>query len=371
MKKRMLAALFCALLVMGLAACGGSQTATSPATGAGTSADASEAARTRIVMVAGRFNDMSFQQSAYEGGRRIQNELSEYFDVEFVEMGNDSTVWESVIFDVAESNPDIIIGMGFRQVENFHNIPPYYPNIKFILLDETADFSGGNLSNLMAITFHSNESGFLAGAAAALFSQSDTIGFVGGSEAITVTNFLVGYVEGARAVNPDIRILTAYIGNFTDTATAKDLTLAQIAQGADVVFQVAGGAGLGVIEGASEHEHVMAIGVDADQYEVLAGTDLQSSVMTSSLKRLDNALWIIANQWIENRAVDLFGRNTTFGLGDDAVGIVFNDNLLNSIGAENVARLREYLDKIASGQITVSGSAHLTPAQIASLVAGQ
>ena len=382
--KRGIALCLSLLLTFALSACSGSSTnntstpaAVPASTPAAASAVSTPVEKLKLVLVVGRINDMSFQQSAYDGSQRIKAELSEHYDVQVVEMGTDSTVWESAIYDVCEKGADIVVGMGFRNLENFQNIPPEYPDIKFILLDEAIDFSAGNLPNLLAVTFKSNESGFLAGAAAAYFTTSEkgnsdnVIGYVGGTEAVTVTNFLVGYAEGAHYVNPDTKILTAYVGDYVDTAKAKDLTNAQIAEKADIIFQVAGGAGNGVIEAAAEAEGIMAIGVDADQYAVLEGTDLQSSIATSSLKRLDNALFIIATDYAENADNVAFGSNITFGLEAEAVGIVYNDNLTESIGSDNVASLRELEVKIQSGEIVVSESAALSADEIAKIVRGE
>ena len=112
----------------------------------------------------------------------------------------------------------------------------------------------------------------------------------------------------------------------------------------------------------------MAIGVDSDQYMALEGTDLQSSVITSSLKRLDNALFKICKDYAEDPSSVPFGSTATYGLPEDAVGIVFNENLTASIGEENVAKVEELLTKIQSGEITVSKASALTADEIDAIV---
>lgn len=377
--KKMLSIALAAVMVCGLAACGsngGNGTSSTNNQGSQSSSSSGTASgeKLKMVLTVGRINDMSFQQSAYDGVMRIKDELKDYYDVEVVEMGNDSTAWESAIYDVCESGADIVIGVGFRTVANFQSIPHEYPDIKFILMDEPVDFDSADLSNLLCVTFDSQESGFLAGAVASLYTTSEkanaekTVGFVGGTEAVTVTNFLVGYAEGVRYVNPDVNILTAYVGDYVDTAKAKDLAHAQIANGADIVFQVAGGAGNGVIEAAAKSNGALAIGVDADQYEVMAGTALQSCICTSSLKRLDNALFSVASDYAKDPASVPFGSVITFGLEEDAVGIVYNDNLTACIGEENVAKVKELEEKIKSGEIVVSKAAEMTADEINALV---
>jgi basic membrane protein A len=329
----------------------------------------------KVVLCIGRINDLSFQQSAYDGMVRAAAELSQYYDFETREMGDDPTIWESALYEAADEGADIIISISYQNKQNFETIPLEYPNIKFILFDESIDFSKGDLSNVLCGLFDSNESGFLAGAVAAYYTVSPKaanpdkiIGFVGGIEAITISNFLVGYAEGAHYVDPQTKIKLAYVGGFVDTAKAKDLTIAQISEGADIIFQVAGGAGNGVIEAAAERAGVMAIGVDSDQYLTLAGTDLQSSVITSSLKRLDNALFKILQDYARDPASVPFGTVATYGLEQDAVGIVFNENLSANLSAENVESVRGLLEKIRSGEIVVSEASTLTAQEINAIV---
>lgn len=376
-----------AVMAVSLAACGsgtGSET-----TAAGSVADSGAAQETKaagetkaadgeklkLTLCIGRKTDLSFQQSAYEGTVRIQEELGDKYEVKVVEMGDDTTKWQAAFYDAADSGADIIVGTGFQNKENFETIPLEYPDTKFILFDQDVDYSSGDLGNVLTVLFDSNQSGFLAGAVAAYYTTGEnaantdkTIGFVGGTESTMINNFLVGYAEGAKYVDPDTKILTAFVGDFNDTAKAKDLTNAQISESADIVFQVAGGAGNGVIEAAAEKDGVMAVGVDSDQFAALAGSNLQSSVITSSLKRLDNALFKICSDYAEDAAKVPFGTTATYGLVDDAVGIVFNENLTKSIGEENVTKVKEILGKIQSGEIKVSSAADLSADEIKAIV---
>lgn len=374
-----------AALAVSLAACGGSSTATETTKAGETKTEETKAAeagqpaadgeKLKLTLCIGRKNDLSFQQSAYEGAMRVQEEMGDKYEVNVVEMGNDTTKWQAAFYDAADSGADIIVGTGFQNKENFETIPLEYPDTKFILFDQDIDYSVGDLNNVLTALFDSNQSGFLAGAVAAYYTTGEnaantdkTIGFVGGTESTTINNFLVGYVEGARYVDPEIKVLTAFVGDFNDTAKAKDLANAQISEGADIVFQVAGGAGNGVIEAAAEKDGVMAIGVDSDQFVTLEGSNLQASIITSSLKRLDNALFKICSDFVADPAKVPFGTTATYGLEDEAVGIVFNDNLTKSIGEENVNKVKDALAKIQSGEITVSSAAKLTSDEIKAII---
>lgn len=383
--KKLMGLMLAGALAISMAACGSSSSSSQVQAGseAASTADSSTAASTaatgdklKMVVCVGWINDLSFYQSTYDGSQRVLEELGDYYEVEVVEMGTDSTVWTNALYDVADEGADIIVTVGYQNKEAFETIPLEYPETKFILFDQDIDFTVGDLSNVLAVTFDSNESGFLAGAAAAYYTLSDegntdkVLGFVGGYDSVTINNFLVGYAEGAHYVDPEIEVLSAYVGGFSDTAKAKDLAQAQIASGADVVFQVAGGAGNGVFEAATENDGVKAIGVDADQYEVLAGTNLQDCIMTSSLKRVDNALFKICEDYITDAASVPFGENIVYGLEQDAVGIVFNDNLTATIGEENVQNVLDILEQIKSGDIVVTSATNLSSEEIQAIVAG-
>lgn len=388
--RKVSAVILAAAMVFSMTACGSSEEAKTEETTAGAAKETEAAAekeeaaeestgeKIKLTLCIGRKNDLSFQQSAYEGTIMVQEQLGDKFEVNVVEMGDDTTKWQAAFYDAADAGADIIVGTGFQNKENFETIPQEYPDTKFILFDQDVDYSVGDLSNVLTVLFDSNQSGFLAGAVAAYYTTSEnaanadkTIGFVGGIDGVSINDFLVGYAEGAHYVDEEVNVLRAYVGDFVDTAKAKDLTNAQVSEGADIVFQVAGGAGNGVIEGAAEKDGVMAIGVDSDQYMALEGTDLQSSVITSSLKRLDNALLKICTDYANDPSSVPFGSTVTYGLPENAVGIVFNDNLTASIGEENVAKVEELLTKIQSGEITVSKASALTADEIDAIVNNQ
>lgn len=372
--KKAAAVTLTAAMAASLTACGGSGDGAAKETGEAQAAG-EDGEKIKLTLCVGRKNDLSFQQSAFEGSERVKKELGDKYEVNVVEMGEDTTKWQAAFYDAADAGADIVVGTGFQNKENFETIPLEYPDTKFILFDQELDFESNDLSNTMAVLFDSNQSGFLAGAVAAYYTTGEnaanadkTIGFVGGVESTTVNNFLVGYAEGAKYVDPEIKVLTAYVGDYMDTAKAKDLANAQISEGADIIFQVAGGAGNGVIEAAAEKDGVMAIGVDSDQYQALEGSNLQPAVITSSLKRLDNALFNICQSYAEDPSSVPFGENVTYGLAEDSVGIVFNDNLTNSIGQENVDKVQEALEKIQVGEIEVTEAAGLSAEEIDAIV---
>ena len=122
-----------------------------------TEAKAEEGDKLKLVLCIGRKNDLSFQQSAYEGVMRVQEELGDKFDVEVVEMGDDTTKWEAAFYDAADNGADFIVGTGFQNKENFETIPLDYPDTKFILFDQDVDYSSGDLENVLTVLFDSNQ----------------------------------------------------------------------------------------------------------------------------------------------------------------------------------------------------------------------
>ena len=153
------------------------------------------------------------------------------------------------------------------------------------------------------------------------------LGFVGGLELPVINDFLAGYEQGARSVNPDIEVLTAYAGGFGDPARGLELAEAQIDEGADIVFQVAGGTGFGVFEAATGRG-VYAIGVDSNQNPLAPGT-----VLTSVMKNVDNSLFQAIERYVAGELP--FGVTETLGLAENGVGLA-RDELYEELVPEDV-----------------------------------
>lgn len=227
-----------------------------------------------------------------------------------------------------------------------------YADTMFLIYDEPTDLVE-NMPNVQMIGYKANESDFLAGALAALISETGVIGFVGGMESPVIHDFLVGYVEGARYVNPDIKVNVAYIGSYTDAAKGKDLGKTAIDAGADVLHQVAGSAGNGYLEAAMEAGK-WGIGVDSDQYEVFKTEkpDLANSIVTSSLKNVGLSLQVLLREMIDGTYE--WSQIRWFGIPEDCAGIAENENYMAKVSEEDRATLNDIKEKVASGEIKVS-----------------
>jgi len=242
------------------------------------------------LLVTGSFGDKAFNDSAQAGMKKIQEELSDKAEVTMVEMGSDKTKFEGAMQDASESDADLIITGLWDMKEITEKIAQEYPEKKYILFDTAVDYTLGDLSNVYSMSYKQNEGAFLAGVLAAGVTKSsmpyanadNVIGFVGAKDTAAVINdSAVGYIQGAKFMDPEVKVLVSYVGSYVDSATAKDLALTQYANNADTVFVAAGPASVGVIEAAAESKKYV-IGVDSDQAEAYAGKPEQEFIISSA-----------------------------------------------------------------------------------------
>ncbi len=249
---------------------------------------------------------------------------------------------------VDEGN-ELVIAVGFLFGDAITEASAANPDTAFGIIDSVVD-----APNVASLTFAEEQGSFLVGAAAALKSQTGTIGFIGGVENDLIKKFEAGYTAGAQAVNPDIEVLANYItqppdfSGFNDAAKGKEIAASQYQAGADVIYAAAGGSGLGVFEAASEAGEpgsVWAIGVDSDQYE-LVSPELQPYVLTSMLKKVDVATYETIKTVCEGG--DAAGVQV-FDLSVDGVGYSTSGGFVDDIADQ----LDAFKEQIISGEIEV------------------
>ena len=239
------------------------------------------------------------------------------------------------------------------------------PNQKFILFDEAYDFeANGNPDNLYNILFKQNEVSYLVGAEAAMMSDSGAICFLGGMSGKVINDFLVGYIQGAQDANPDVKVAVSMVGNYEDSAKGKDLSLAMYNAGADCGFNVAGSAGMGLLEAAKETGK-LAFGVDSDQAALLP--DYAPYIPTSALKNVGNALEIALRQ---DMAGELpYGEQAYFGFAEGGVSLVKDAHYEEMVPEEIRTAVDALEARISAGEITVYSSSTMTTEEIESLKA--
>ncbi len=312
--------------------------------------------RVGIVFDIGGKNDRSFNAAAWEGVKRAERDLP--ICLNDVEPGNPTSI-EPAMRAFAEKNFDLIIGIGFAQGPIMQKVAEDYPNIKFAIVDGVIFEKDGKTpkQNVASLVFREHEGSFLVGMIAAQKSKSGVLGFVGGMDIPLIHRFATGYEEGAKSVNPNIRVITNYVG-VTDSAwnnpgKGKELALNQIEKGADVLFTAAGNSGLGAFDAVEQYgknangeANKFVIGVDANQNGVKPGF-----VLTSMVKRVDNAVYDAVKEVLGGQ---FKGGFHVFGLDKDGVAYAMDDNNKSMISPEILQKVEESRSKIVAGEIKVT-----------------
>lgn len=318
-----------------------------------------------VLVINTNLGDKSICDLSYQGLQNIGTDYGVRYKC--IELGGDATKQIPTFTDLAEDPDwDIIVAGTYNLRESLLEVSENYPDKKFILYDANAaseeeGIKSEDYPNVYSMEHAQNEGSYVVGAAAALLTTSGkektnkeaVIGFIGGGQNTAIEDFLVGYIEGAKAANPDIKVLISYIGDFKDTAKGKELAMAQIDQGADVVFAVAGGAGLGVLAGCAEKQ-VYAIGVDADQYLTLLDTEPKTAeaICTSMQKKCDMTVYNSVSQALEGTLK--WGSYERLGLKEGVVGAADNENFRKIFDEEQISKILEIQDKVTSGEVKVS-----------------
>ena len=312
--------------------------------------------RVGIVFDIGGKNDRSFNAAAWEGAKRAQEDLD--ICLYDVEPGNPTSI-EPAMRAFAEKNFDLIIGVGFAQGPIMQRVALDYPQNKFAIIDGVIFEEDGKtpLKNVASLVFREHEGSYLVGMIAAAKSKTGVLGFLGGMDIPLIHRFETGYEEGARAVNPNIKVIDNYVG-VTDQAwnnpgKGKELSLAQIEKGADVIFTAAGNSGLGAFDAVEQYgknaegeANRFVIGVDSNQNGVKPGF-----VLTSMVKKVDSAVYDAINEVLEGR---FQGGFHVFGLDKDGVAYALDEHNKSLIPADVLEKVEEARSKIVAGEIKVT-----------------
>src|SRR5215210_324127 len=280
-----------------------------------------------IVFDIGGKNDRSFNAAAWEGVQRAERDLP--ICLNDVEPGNPTSI-EPAMRAFAEKNFDLIIGVGFAQGPIMQKVATDYPNIKFAIVDGVIFEKDGKTpkTNVASLVFREHEGSYLVGMIAAQKSKTGVLGFVGGMDIPLIHRFETGYEEGARSVNPNIKVIDNYVGvsdsAWNNPGKGKELSLAQIEKGADVIFTAAGNSGLGAFDAVEQYgktngeANKFVIGVDSNQNGVKPGF-----VLTSMVKRVDNAVYDVVKEVLNG---NFSGGFHVFGLDKDGVAYAMDKN---------------------------------------------
>lgn len=306
-------------------------------TAAATSVSTAFADPALIFDLGGKF-DKSFNEAAFNGAEKWKAETGgNYFEIEL----QSEAQREQALRRFAErgANPIVMAGFAFSSV--LSEVAADYPETKFAIIDGYAP-----ADNILNIGFAEHEGSYLVGMMAAMASKSQVIGVVGGMDIPLISRFNCGYVQGAKSINPQIKVIQNMTGTtpaaWNDPVKGGELTKAQISQGADVVYHAAGGTGIGVLQAAAD-EGVLGIGVDKNQNHLHPG-----KVLTSMLKRVDVAVYnsFSAGAELESGFVGL-------NLANNGVGYAMDEHNAPLVSEAMVASVEAAKKSIIEGSLVV------------------
>lgn len=288
---------------------------------------ATSKASVALITDAAGIDDKSFQQSAWQG-------LTSWAKANDVNQGKGgytyfqaktSADFETNINQAVANGYQNIYGIGFPKTPAINAAAKKYPKNNFMIIDDIAK----KRQNVVSVTFHTEQSSYLAGVAAAKTTKTNQLGFIGGMESAVVKTFETGFVAGAKSVNPNIKVDVQYVGDFADAGKAKTIAASMYQNGSDVLYQAAGGAGAGVFteakdlnEKQTKAHKVWVVGVDVDQAAdgVYQATDGKSNfTLTSATKGVGTAVKDVT----ERAATDKFpgGQHLVYGLKNKGVAV--------------------------------------------------
>jgi basic membrane protein A and related proteins len=296
--------------------------------------------------------DRSFIDSAAAGAERAINELGVSGNI--IETAGVQE-HDAAIRRALRDNPDLIITIAV-DASTVEEIVDEFPDQRFAA-QETFFPEPPEFDNLALFNIYTHENSYLAGIAAGMLTRTKIVGAVGGGDFPGINLFIVGFEEGVLSVCPDCQLLRSYVGDFSDPVTGKEQALALYAQGADILYQVAGRSGEGVLEAAAETGN-FAIGVDSNQDDLYPGT-----VIVSAMKRVDNAVY----GFVESIVNDTYVPGTTnVGMAEGFAGLSWDVGICSRTFDENgpedmVAKLpevraaiEEARARILSGELVVT-----------------
>ena len=302
-----------------------------------------------LVSDIGRFNDKSFNQLSYEGLKRAQRELG----VKILPLqSNASSDYIPNLTNAIRRGSNMTISVGFMLADGTATVAKRYPAKEFGIIDYSvhatpfANKTGTPLfKNVVGTSYQSQESGALVGYLAAEMAKkqggAQVIGAVGGIKLPTVDNWIAGYRWGAQQFNPKIKVLIGYSQDFSAADKCKTVAENQISKGAQVLFQVAGGCGLGTLQAAAD-AGIWGIGVDKDQYNDA------KRVLTSGVKRVDIGVFTMVKAATQGKT--LGGTDLVFNLKNGGMSV---GKINPSVPTAFITKMNALKAKIIAGKLKV------------------
>ena len=291
--------------------------------------------------------DEGYCDTLHFGVKRAEAELQVHL-YEVIGQRSDPVLIE-MVFREAAQNSDLVLTAGFQMGEPLSRVAADFPDVKFAIVDVALD-----IPNVASLNYKANEGSFLVGAIAGLKSESGKIGYIGGVDVPLLREFEAGYVAGIHAVNPDAVVSIAYISEdtsgFNQPDKAKEIALVQYESGVDVIYTVAGGSGLGVLD-AAQAQGKYVIWVDSNGNHLAPGT-----VLTSMVKQIENSVYGVINETINGT---FMGGLRYQGLADGGVDYALDEHNRSELSDEIIATVESLRAKIIAGEIIVPNEVSL------------
>ena len=261
---------------------------------------------------------------------------------------NDPVATEMLIREAAQ-NSGLVLTAGYQMGDVLARVAPEFRDVKFAIFDVVL-----NIPNVASVNYKSNEGSFLVGAIAGLKSESNKIGYIGGADVALLQEFEAGYVAGIRAINPDAEVTVEYISEdatgFTQPEKAKELALAQYANGIDVIYVAAGGSGQGVLE-AAQAQQKFIIWVDSNGNHLAPGL-----VLTSMTKEIPVSVQRIIQETVEG---NFMAGIRYFGIADGGVSYAVDEHNQPVLSDDIIATVESLKAQIIAGEIIVPDAVSL------------
>jgi len=307
------------------------------------------AEKVNVAAISGYFAQ-GFGVSIVEGLNKAKADFG--IDLKLVDTGNRALDYEEQFSNLAKTGEyDLIFVMGWELVDALQKVSAAYPNQRFVFIDGVLDSD-----KIIYASFAEEQGSFIAGALAALvenlgpefekIGDGKAIGFVGGRDIPVIRNFLGGYEQGAKYAAPDVKVNSVFAGTFDDPAKGSELAMALYGQGTDIVYNVAGPTGEGVMQ-ASAAADKYSLGVDVDMCSSAPG-----NVLASMLKRGDIAVYSIIKDEVEGKPVKAGVR--TFDLASGGVEVKLCEDVAAKLPAEIPAKLEEIRKEVVDGKIAIT-----------------
>jgi basic membrane protein A len=311
----------------------------------------------KVALVIGLLGDRSFLDSAARGiewaNERLDNVETKI--IENADVGEQQLAARAM----AEEGYDLVITVGYGSADWTSEIANEYPDTHFAIVDSTLDVPNGT-----GLIFREHDGSFTVGMAAAMLTKTGKVGYVGGMDVPLLRRFQEGYIQGVKYADPNVEVVSGWVGAFNDPTKGKELALTQYEEGVDIIYAAAGKSGEGVIA-ASAEKGLYSMGVDSDQCWIQPG-----NVICSMMKMVDVSVFDAIKSLTEGT---LEAGNRTYGLDQDAIGMCylydidseFVDNGPADMAAkmtnEVIPAVQEAVRKIKAGEMCVEDHMEVHP----------